>query len=130
MATQKRSQKIKKESESLKANLPRKNSGRIKSILKNRLILEVWQIKVSKMIKKLRKHAIQPNLCTKEHLNPEGFAEIPTVFVGTARDFQREKIRHWLLFIRKSSKPNANPSAPAFPFKRFGLPLHTYLTFR
>ena len=130
MAPQKRSQKIKKESESLKANLPRKNSGRIKSILKNRLILEVWQIKVSKMIKKLRKHAIQPNLCTKEHLNPEGFAEIPTVFVGTARDFQREKIRHWLLFIRKSSKPNANPSTPAFPFKHFSLPLHLYLTFR
>ena len=130
MAPQKRSQKIKKESESLKANLPRKNSGRIKSILKNRLILEVWQIKVSKMIKKLRKHAIQPNLCTKEHLNPEGFAEIPTVFVGTARDFQREKIRHWPLFIRKSSKPNASPSAPAFPIKRFSLPLHLYLTFR
>ena len=130
MAPQKRSQKIKKESESLKANLPRKNSGRIKSILKNRLILEVWQIKVSKMIKKLRKHAIQPNLCTKEHLNPEGFAEIPTVFVGTARDFQREKIRHWLLFIRKSSKPNANPSDPAFPFKRFNLQIHFYLTFR
>ena len=130
MAPQKRSQKIKKESESLKANLPRKNSGRIKRILKNRLILEVWQIKVSKMIKKLRKHAIQPNLCTKEHLNPEGFAEIPTVFVGTARDFQREKIRHWLLFIRKSSKPNANPSDPAFPFKRFNLQIHFYLTFR
>ena len=130
MAPQKRSQKIKKESESLKANLPRKNSGRIKRILKNRLILEVWQIKVSKMIKTSEKTYFSTKICTKEHLNPEGFAEIPTVFVGTARDFQREKIRHWPLFIRKSSKPNANPSAPAFPFKRFGLPLHTYLTFR
>jgi len=55
MAPQKRSKKIKKESESLKANLPRKNSGRIKRILKNRLILEVWQIKVSKMIKTSKK---------------------------------------------------------------------------
>ena len=130
MAPQKRSQKIKKESESLKANLPRKNSGRIKSILKNRLILEVWQIKVSKMIKTSEKTKYWTKMCTKEHLNPEGFAEIPTVFVGTARDFQREKIRHWLLFIRKSSKPNANPSDPAFPFKRFNLQIHFYLTFR
>lgn len=130
MAPQKRSQKIKKESESLKANLPRKNSGRIKRILKNRLILEVWQIKVSKMIKTSEKTYFSTKICTKEHLNPEGFAEIPTVFVGTARDFQREKIRHWLLFIRKSSKPNANPSDPAFPFKRFNLQIHFYLTFR
>ena len=130
MAPQKRSQKIKKESESLKANLPRKNSGRIKRILKNRLILEVWQIKVSKMIKTSEKTKYWTKMCTKEHLNPEGFAEIPTVFVGTARDFQREKIRHWLLFIRKSSKPNANPSAPAYLINGFNLQIHFYLTFR
>ena len=130
MAPQKRSQKIKKESESLKANLPRKNSGRIKRILKNRLILEVWQIKVSKMIKTSEKTKYWTKMCTKEHLNPEGFAEIPTVFVGTARDFQREKIRHWLLFIRKSSKPNANPSAPEYLIKGFNLQIHFYLTFR
>ena len=94
MAPQKRSQKIKKESESLKANLPRKNSGRIKSILKNRLILEVWQIKVSKMIKTSKKTYFSTKICTKEHLNPEEFAEIPTVFVGTAREFQTEKLRN------------------------------------
>jgi len=94
MAPQKRSQKIKKESESLKANLPRKNSGRIKRILKNRLILEVWQIKVSKMIKTSEKTKYWTKMCTKAHLNPEGFAEIPTVFVGTARDFQTEKLRN------------------------------------
>ena len=94
MAPQKRSQKIKKESESLKANLPRKNSGRIKRILKNRLILEVWQIKVSKMIKTSEKTKYWTKMCTKEHLNPEGFAEIPTVFVGTAKDFQRDKLNN------------------------------------
>jgi hypothetical protein len=92
MAQKKRSQKIKKESESLKANLPRKNSGRIKRILKNRLILEVWQIKVSKMIKTSKKTYFSTKICTKEHLNPEGFAEIPTVFIGTARDFQTDKL--------------------------------------
>ena len=130
MNSQKRSQKIKKESESLKVNLPRKKSRRIKRILEVRLILEVWQIKVSKMIKNSGKTYFSTKICTKEHLNPRGFAEIPTVFVGTARDFQTEKLRNWPLFIRKSSKLNANPSAPAFPFKRFSLPLHTYLTFR
>jgi len=36
----------------------------------------------------------QPKLCTKGHLNPEGFTEIPTVFVGTAREFQTEKLRN------------------------------------
>jgi hypothetical protein len=55
MAPQKRSKKIKKESESLKANLPRKNSGRIKRFLESRLILEGWQIKMSKMIKNSKK---------------------------------------------------------------------------
>jgi hypothetical protein len=106
MNSQKRSQKIKKESESLKVNLPRKKSRRIKRILEVRLILEVWQIKVSKMIKNSGKTYFSTKICTKEHLNPEGFAEIPIVFVGTARDFQREKIRHWPLFIRNPTKAN------------------------
>ena len=92
MDTQKRSQKIKKESESLKANLPRKNSGRIKRILKNRLILEVWQIKVSKMIKTSKKTYFLTKICTKEPLNPEGFAEIPTVFLGLRGIFRGRKL--------------------------------------
>jgi len=65
MAPQKRSQKIKKESETLKTTLPRKNSGRIKRFLESRLILKGWQIKVSKMIKNSKKLTFQPKYVQK-----------------------------------------------------------------
>ncbi len=46
------------------------------------------------MIKTSEKTKYWTKMCTKEHLNPEGFAEIRTVFVGTARDFQRDKLNN------------------------------------
>jgi hypothetical protein len=75
-----------------KGKLTPQKPGKTRTILENRLILEVWQIKVSKMIKTSKKTYFSTKICTKEHLNPEGFAEIPTVFIGTARDFQTDKL--------------------------------------
>jgi hypothetical protein len=45
----------------LKTTLPHKNRGKSKRFLENRLILEDWQIKVSKIIKNSKK----PNFSNK-----------------------------------------------------------------
>ena len=88
-----------------KDNLTSQKPGKTRTILESRLILEGWQIKVSKWSKTVKKTYFSTKICTKEHLNPERFTEIPTVFAGTAREFQTEKLRNYSFFTRKSSKP-------------------------
>jgi hypothetical protein len=118
MVTQKRSQKIKKESESLKVNLPRKNSGRIKRFLESRLILEDWQIKVSKMIKTRKKTYFPTRLCTKEHLKTEGLQKFRPYLLGMRGIFRGRKLDIGLFLSETPPDQRFNQPTPEHPIRR------------